>query len=122
MSHRLEPRVRIRARSEFTMVQERGRRAGSTFMTVLVLPNGRPGDRLGVIASRKLGGAVTRNRAKRRVRALFRLTDPDQSKAAGYTPLDIVIIPRRELVSAPFDILQGELRRALERLDRTRTT
>ena len=59
-------------RSEFTRVQEQGRRVGTTHMTVLALPNALDCDRLGVIASRKLGGAVMRNRAKRRLRALFR--------------------------------------------------
>lgn len=120
MSVRLEPRVRLRARAEFTSVQQRGRRVSTTHMTVLALPNALDHDRLGVIASRKLGGAVLRNRAKRRVRALFRELEPDTIKTRGHHSLDLVIIPRRELVAAPYADLQMQLSSALARLDRTR--
>jgi ribonuclease P protein component len=89
-------------------------------MTVLALPNALDRDRLGLIASRKLGGAVTRNRAKRRLRSLFRETDPDTARARGYVPLDIVIVPRRQLLGASFEVLRRELSSALARLDRTR--
>lgn len=120
MSRRLGTQVRLRRRSEFTRVQEQGRRVGTTHMTVLALPNAFDCDRLGVIASRKLGGAVMRNRAKRRLRALFRDLEPDRSGAVGLRPLDLVIIPRRELTRAPFAQLAVELQAALARMDRSR--
>jgi ribonuclease P protein component len=91
-------------------------------MTVLALPNALTCDRLGIIASRKLGGAVMRNRAKRRLRALFRHQEPDMAHLRGYRSLDLVVIPRRELVSAPFLSLLAEFASALNRLDRARQT
>lgn len=120
MSQRLGPGVRLRARGEFALVQKQGRRVAAKYMTVLALPNTLDRDRLGIIASRRLGGAVTRNRAKRRVRELFRCQEPDTATSRGHTPLDVVVIPRRELVTAPFDALASDFRGALARLDRTR--
>ena len=84
-------------------------------MTVLGQPNSGPVDRLGIIASRRLGGAVTRNRAKRRLREVFR------HHAAGAVPqggrtLDVVVIPRRELVAAPFLTIEQDFWTAVRRL------
>ena len=77
-------------------------------MTVLVLPNELGVTRLGISATRKLGDAVRRNRAKRLVREMFRRNKP----APGY---DIVVIPRRELFEAEFATLEAEYRAALRR-------
>jgi ribonuclease P protein component len=120
MSLRLGPRVRLRARGEFSLVQQQGRRVATTYMTVLALPNDLDRDRLGIIASRRLGGAVVRNRAKRRIRARFRHQHPDTIAARGLRALDLVVIPRRELVSAPHAILAADFAGVLGRLDRAR--
>ena len=82
-------------------------------MTLFVLPNGLPVTRLGVAATRKLGGAVSRNRAKRLVREVFR-----QNKSA--TGLDVVVVPRRELLNAPYASIETDYRTTLERHPRPR--
>src|SRR5690606_38199912 len=120
MSLRLGPEVRLRSREEFKLVQQQGRRVAAKYMTVLALPNALDRDRLGIIASRRLGGAVVRNRAKRRVREVFRHQQPDESARRGFQPLDIVVIPRRELVTAPFEAVTADFVGALGRLDRAR--
>jgi ribonuclease P protein component len=120
MSLRLGPRVRLRARGEFTLVQKQGRRVVATYMTVLALPNSLDCDRLGIIASRRLGGAVQRNRAKRRLREIFRHQQPDSTVASGVRPLDLVIIPKRELATAPYSAVESDFVGALGRLDRAR--
>jgi ribonuclease P protein component len=80
-------------------------------MTVFVARNGGTLARLGIAATRKMGNAVERNRAKRRARDLFRRHKID----AG---LDVIIVPRREMLDAPFASLEADYLTALERRDR----
>lgn len=101
---------RVRRRPEFKRVHERGTRIAGRFMTALFLANDLPFDRLGLVASRRLGGAVQRNRAKRLIRELFRL-----NKRSSTTGSDIVIIPNGELVKAPFAALEADYRGILQR-------
>lgn len=113
MSQSFSRHVRLRSRAEFVAVQERGRRVASRHMTLLALPNAQGVDRLGVIASRRLGGAVLRNRAKRRVREMFRVGEPDRAVTPSF---DIVVIPRREVTTIVFSELQSEFNAALRKL------
>jgi ribonuclease P protein component len=85
-------------------------------MTVLAQPSRGPVDRLGIIASRRLGGAVIRNRAKRRLREVFRRQPTETTSSAGARPLDLVVIPRRELVSASFPVITADFQAAVRRL------
>jgi ribonuclease P protein component len=110
---------RLRSRHEFTAVQERGRRVAARYVTLLGLPNALDRDRLGVVASRKVGGAVVRNRATRRLRELFRRV-PANGRPAGEQTLDVVAIARRELADAPFAALEADFQRALRTLRRAR--
>jgi ribonuclease P protein component len=66
--------------------------------------------RYGVTASRKVGGAVQRNRAKRRLREAARSLLPLSAIAGN----DYVLIARRETLVRPFDGLLADLARALE--------
>lgn len=52
---------------------ERGKKARGVHMVVFALPTERDQVRLGITATRRIGGAVVRNRARRRIRELFRL-------------------------------------------------
>jgi ribonuclease P protein component len=81
---------------------------------LLASPNTCGHDRLGIIASRRLGGAVVRNRAKRRLRELFRRRPDDL--VASSTSLDIVAIPKREADGAAFDALCADFQAALRKL------
>jgi ribonuclease P protein component len=82
---------------------------------VLVKANALDRDRLGVIASRKLGNAVVRNAAKRRLREIFRAQAPDRSGARGERGIDVVVIPRRESIAAPFTVVEADLVAALRK-------
>jgi ribonuclease P protein component len=104
---------RIRRRPEFERVYNEGAKVHGRFMTVFALPNGGAATRLGVAATRKIGSAALRNRAKRLVREVFRR----HKIAAG---LDIVVVPRREVLDAPFASLEADYHTALERCARAR--
>ncbi len=101
MRQTLRPGDRIRRRRDFVQAYDAGIRQHGRFMTVFVRPNALPAARLGVSATKKLGPAVVRNRAKRRARELFRRARPARA-------VDVVIIPRREFVTAPYDQLEAD--------------
>lgn len=115
MSHSFQAGDRVRRRAEFVRVQQQGRRVSGRFVTLLILANDGTAPRLGLIASRKLGPAVARNRAKRRLRELFRRHRETLGPAAA---LDIVAIPRRELSAAPFADVEADFVAALRRCRR----
>lgn len=76
-------------------------------MAVRFVPNGRDHDRFGISTGRRLGGAVQRNRVRRRLREIIRRCPNDTGH--GW---DILIVARPPAVDASF----GELSSALERL------
>lgn len=109
----LPPDARIRRRPDFERAYNTGVRIHGRFMTVFVVPNDGSRSRLGVAATRKVGNAVHRNRVKRLAREIFRR----HKVAAG---LDIVIVPRREMLDAPFASLETDYLAALDRRSRER--
>lgn len=107
-SHGLDRSERIRRREEFERVYEKGVRIRGQFGTLFLLRNGLDQGRLGIAATRKLGGAVVRNRAKRIVRDVFRRN----KIAPGY---DIVFVPNRRFLEVGRGVFEAEFRHTLER-------
>ena len=105
---RFRPAERIRRRAEFQQVYEKGVRIHSRYSTVFILANQQQVGRLGIAATRKLGGAVQRNRAKRLIREVFRRN----KIASGF---DVVVVPKRELLDASLNALETDYRTLLER-------
>jgi len=64
--------------------------------------------RAGFAVSRQVGGAVPKNRARRRLREAYRV-----ARAAAPAHVDVVIIARAAALAAPFAALTAELRGAL---------
>ena len=106
---------RVRRRGEFQTVFDRGVRIHGRYLTLLMAPASGTLSRLGIVASKKLGIAVSRNRAKRLIREVFRHHPPRAGR-----PVDVLVIPRRELLDAAYGNIEsdfkGACRRAMARL------
>jgi len=110
--------VRLLRHADFERVYKQGRRHFAAHMTVFYLPrpvneNEAEGVRVGFTVGKVLGGAVVRNRMKRRLREAVRLH--------GMIPLamDVVINPKKSLLTAAFVDLQREVRRAFEVIEKS---
>jgi ribonuclease P protein component len=107
---------RLLRHSEFERVYKQGRRHFSAHMTAFYL--WRPEDelkgaRVGFTVSKALGGAIQRNRIRRRLREAVRLNGFHYNM-----PVDIVINPKRSTLSAEFNDLQNEIAKAFQVIEK----
>ena len=91
----------VRKRAEFELIYKTGFKRSGRLMTLFTRERDSGVARLGIAATRKMGAAVERNRAKRLVREVFR-----HHKPAG--ALDVVVVPRREILDASYERLEAE--------------
>jgi ribonuclease P protein component len=107
--------MRLLRHSDFERVYESGRRHFSALLTVFywARPDSEEparrvcGLRVGFTVGRSLGGAVQRNRIKRRMREAVRLSRPPIE-----INVDVVINPKRLVLTADFETVRNEVRRA----------
>ena len=99
---------RIRKRGEFLKLQQVGRRRAGTRFVVVTVPSRGGVSRLGITASRRVGGAVVRNRVKRLVREFFR-----QHHDRIQPPRDVLVIARPQAAGAEYAEVKQELSTAL---------
>jgi ribonuclease P protein component len=107
---------RLLRHSDFERVYKQGRRHFATHMTVFYLRRADDelkGARVGFTVSKALGGAVQRNRIRRRLREAVRLGN--FSTGAG---VDVVINPKRSAMTADFGDLQSEVTKALQVIEK----
>jgi ribonuclease P protein component len=107
----------LKVRPDFLRVAGGGRRAARPGLVVQAAPqphepNGATRIRVGFTASRKVGNAVVRNRAKRRLRAAAASVLP----ALGRPGTDYVLIARAGTAHRPFAELVADLEAALRRI------
>lgn len=95
------PLVRLAKRREFVAAARGARWVTEAFVLQCVARPERQDAGFGFTATRKLGGAVVRNRAKRRLREAVRLTAP----LAAVPGHDYVVVARAGALSCPFDKL-----------------
>ncbi len=111
--HRLRQAQRIKRGRDFMRARAGGRRVvqGCLILNWMDCPPGQV-SRLGVITSRKLGGAVVRSRARRLLREAFRLNQ----EALG-RPSDLVLIARNSIVGKDLRGVQSDFLAAARRAE-----
>ncbi len=102
--------VRLLRHADFERVYKQGRRHFVAHMTVFYLQRSEgAGLRIGFTVGKTLGGAVQRNRMKRRLREAARLEATWPGPA-----VDVVINPKKSVITADFAVLRSEISGALD--------
>jgi ribonuclease P protein component len=118
MKETLGPCERIRKKTDFSYLYKKGIRHHGIFFSLIFLPRPAGPSRLGVVAGRKVGTAVIRNRVKRWMRDAFR-----RNKKLLAQPLDIVIVGKTGIGSLSRAEYEQSFLAALEAIrDRRRPT
>lgn len=108
MDRRFPREARLRKRREYLRVQASRDRGKTPHFIVLCLPSLSPNSRVGVTVTKKIGGAVARNRVKRLVREFFR-----NYQALLQPPRDFVVIARAGAHELSFQDVTKQLAPAL---------
>ena len=120
MKHGVLTLVRLKRRADFLRVARTGRRYAAPGLVLQVAPKAAPGLScqveeveatlgIGFTVSKKVGNAVARNRAKRRLRAVVADVMPGQAAASR----DFVLIGRKATLRRSFADLKQDLLKAL---------
>jgi ribonuclease P protein component len=105
------PGRRVRRRGEFREIYDAGRRNRGRLAVVFAAPGAGDGPRLGITVTKKVGGAVVRNRLRRQVREIFRRLPAARTAA----PERLVVNLSPGAARASFAELREELERLLAR-------
>jgi ribonuclease P protein component len=96
---------RVRKRGAFVEIQRQGKKTKGAGLLMFALPQRKPGPaRLGVTVSRRVGGAVVRNRVRRLVREVFR-QNPTWFPAGR----DIVFVARPEAAELEYTAVHDDI-------------
>jgi ribonuclease P protein component len=112
----MAPLARLKRRAEFLHVAGKGRKWTTPGLILQALPQAESAapegcPRVGFTASRRVGNAVARNRARRRLKEAVRRLLTHHA-----APGDYVVIARGLTVTRPFALISADLETALKRL------
>jgi ribonuclease P protein component len=103
--------ARLSRSSEFRLVKASGKSwTGKYLVLAILMRDSEEPSRIGIIATKRLGNAVSRNQVRRRIREIFRLNQHRIKK--GFW---VVTIARLSAAKAAFDELQRDWLRLVER-------
>ena len=106
---RLPRSSRIKSTGDFARTRAKGQRftSGCLILNIAERPPGEQ-SRVGVITSRKIGGAVIRSRARRLLRETFRLHQHELAR-----PVDLILVARNSIVGKKFADVERDFLKAL---------
>ncbi|MBS1807289.1 MAG: ribonuclease P protein component [Acidobacteria bacterium] len=107
---------RLLSSSQFRAVYERGQKFSTPYFSAFVLRTDSGHQRLGLTTTRKIGGAVLRNRCRRRMREIFRLRDRSILAEVGF---DVVFNLRTGVASADYKDIKAAFDQMLHRFRRS---
>ena len=99
--------VSIKKNSDFRRIYKRGKSRVTPTLVVYAV-RGRRGGRLGLTAGKKVGCAARRNRAKRRLRALYRELILNGGLLPEGVCLDMVVVARAAAADCAYDQLRRD--------------
>ncbi|MFP4081964.1 MAG: ribonuclease P protein component [Candidatus Aminicenantes bacterium] len=108
MDEKFSPQQRIRKKKDFLFLYRKGKRYRGKYFSLIYLANNLSSSRIAIVASKKVGNAVKRNKIKRWMRELFR-----RNKNLLNKPMDIVIIPKKDIADLSWSALQKEYLEAI---------
>ncbi len=106
--------VPLKQNHEFRRLYSKGKSAVSPYFVIYCRKTGRPVSRLGITTGVKLGNAVKRNRARRRIRELYRTHE--EKLLPGY---DVVIVARTRAIYGSYAELERSFNRQVKKLGLT---
>ncbi len=108
MDQSLPRAIRVRQGAEIRNILKNGRRFTGEHLTLICLmtPEASGAARAGFLSPRRIGAATARNRARRRLRELYRT-----HRAAFRTPSQILLMGRPSTATASFEALQADFLR-----------
>lgn len=101
----LPKEFRLLKRAEFISQKGKARRIHTRNFTIICSENRKRGPRIGIVASKKVGNAVTRNRIKRLIREFFRLNRARTSRSE-----DVIVIAKPRTRIDGYADIEGELK------------
>ena len=115
MDESFTPEEKIRKKKDFLHLYKKGKRYRGKYFVLIYLSSELPCSRVAVVASKKLGNAVQRNKIKRWLRTLFR-----RNKELLSESFDMIFIPRREIHETTWQKLASEYTAALQFIQQKR--
>ena len=110
----MEHTVALKQNHEFRRLYNKGKSAVSPYFAVYCRKTGRPVSRLGITTGVKLGNAVRRNRARRRIRELYRTHEGELLPGC-----DIVIVARARVIYGRYSELERSFVQLMKKLGLT---
>lgn len=106
----LDRKYRINQEKDYNYIYKNAKRISGRYIIVFITRNNLQYNRFGIVTSKKVGNAVKRNRAKRRIRELSKKHMESINK--GY---DLVFVSRVSINEADFDQIEKDFLSAMRK-------